>query len=74
MNYIGFIQWLGDDKGEIEVLKTEDGDLKIGGKPITFQCNVGINEDVLSTETEPDDSQVLTETEEEAEEDGTEDT
>lgn len=64
---IAVLQWLGNGREEITILRTDSGDLRIGLKPLAFSSDLGIDEDALSAIGEEDDPTVLEDSEEDDE-------
>jgi hypothetical protein len=62
---MALLQWLGEGREEITVLKTDSGDFRISLKPISFSSSLGIDESTLRGVEEEDETQILEENEEE---------
>lgn len=56
---IAVLQWLGEEKDEITLLKSDSGDLKIATNPISFISDVGIDEKSLTRLKAENERQII---------------
>jgi hypothetical protein len=62
---MALLQWLGEGREEIIIVKTDSGDFRIGLKPLSFSSSLGIDESSLPGVEQEDETQILEENEEE---------